>query len=95
MINTNGEGVWQQNYNTRLDNSRHKFAGPVSSSILLKDVEYIEVSDLEITNIRQADQPDIIGSIDALDRTGVAVIAENIGTVNHVVLQGLYIHDVD
>ncbi|MDD7505325.1 MAG: sialidase family protein [Actinomycetaceae bacterium] len=95
VINTNGEGVWYQDYNGALDNSKHKAEGNVSSSILLKDVEYIEVSDLEITNIRQADQPDIIGSIDALDRTGVAVIAENIGTVNHVVLQGLYIHDVD
>ncbi|MDD7465188.1 MAG: sialidase family protein [Actinomycetaceae bacterium] len=95
VINTNGEGQWQQNYNTALDNTKHKNQGTVSSSILLKDVPYIEVSNLEITNIRQADQPQILRSKDAMDRTGVAVIAENAGTINHVVLKNLYIHDVD
>lgn len=95
VINTNGEGQWEQNYNTPLDNPKHKNHGTVSSSILLKDVPYIEVSNLEITNIRQADQPEILRNKDAMDRTGVAVIAENSGTVNHVVLKDLYIHDVD
>lgn len=95
IINTNGEGVWYEDYNTKLDNPSHKQKGNVSTSILLKDVEYIEVSELEITNKRQDDQDPILKNQNAMDRTGVAVIAENIGTVNHVVLKKLYVHDVD
>lgn len=94
VINTNGKGVWHQDFHTALDNSRHKNKGDVSSSILLKDVEYIEVSNIEITNARTGDETYAYNDINAMNRTGVAVIAENIGTVNHVVLENLYIHDV-
>lgn len=95
VINTNGKGTWYEDYHTKLDSSSHRFKGTVSSSVLLKDVEYIEVSHLEITNDRQDTDPGKYNDVDAMNRTGVAVIAENIGTVNHVVLKDLYIHDVD
>ncbi len=95
IINTNGNGVWYEDYNTSLDSSSHTFQGDVSTSILLKDVEYVEVSDLEITNALSKDEESHYNDADQMDRTGVAVIAENIGTVNHVVLKNLYIHDVD
>ena len=95
VINTNGEGIWQEDYHTTLDSATHKSKGPVSSSILLKDVEYVEVSDLEITNDRLPNAAGAYNDTELLDRTGVAVIAENNGTVHHVVLKDLYIHDVD
>ena len=70
----------------------HKNKGTVSSTILLKDVSYITVKNLEITN----DDPDVYDPIDTwkwtdtadsdgtkldrsadrMDRTGVAGIAE-------------------
>lgn len=30
-----------------------------------------------------------------MDRTGVAGVAQNKGTINHIVLDDLYVHDVD
>ncbi len=47
QINANGKGVWYQDYGNRLDNTWHKYQGNVSSTILLEDVEYIEVRGLE------------------------------------------------
>ena len=100
---------WYQDYKARVGN--HKNKGTVSSTILLKDVSYITVKNLEITN----DDPDVYDPIDSwqwtdtedsdntkldrsadrMDRTGVAGIAENGTTMSHVTLDGLNIHDVD
>ena len=38
-IDTNGQGIWYQDYGKRLDNANHKNKEYVSSSILLYDVE--------------------------------------------------------
>ena len=100
---------WYQNYRAHVGNHQNK--GTVSSAILLKDVSYITVKNLEITN----DDPDVHDPIDTwkwtdtadsdgtkldrsadrMDRTGVAGIAENGTTMSHVTLEGLNIHDVD
>ena len=100
---------WYQDYRARVGNHQNK--GTVSSTILLKDVSYITVKNLEITN----DDPDVYDPIDTwkwtdtadsdgtkldrsadrMDRTGVAGIAENGTTMSHVTLEGLNIHDVD
>ena len=100
---------WYQNYRAAVGNHQNK--GTVSSTILLKDVSYITVKNLEITN----DDPDVYDPIDTwkwtdtadsdgtkldrsadrMDRTGVAGIAENGTTMSHVTLEGLNIHDVD
>ena len=100
---------WYQNYRVSVGNHQNK--GTVSSTILLKDVSYITVKNLEITN----DDPDVYDPIDTwkwtdtadsdgtkldrsadrMDRTGVAGIAENGTTMSHVTLEGLNIHDVD
>ena len=92
-IDTNGQGVWYQDYGTALDNPSHKYEGYVSSSILLYDVEYIEINNLEITN----EAPEIetrYNNIDTMNRTGVAVVSQNNGTIDHIHLNGLNIHDV-
>ena len=100
---------WYQNYRASVGNHQNK--GTVSSTILLKDVSYITVKNLEITN----DDPDVHDPIDTwkwtdtadsdgtkldrsadrMDRTGVAGIAENGTTMSHVTLEGLNVHDVD
>lgn len=100
---------WEQDYRANVGN--HKNKGTVSTTLLLKDVSYITVSNLEITNDdadvydpidtwKWTDTPDSDGtkldrSASRMDRTGVAGIAENGATMSNVTLDNLYIHDVD
>lgn len=109
VINANGQGVWYQNYDRNLDNNQHRRMGYVSSAILLYDVDFVEVSDLEITNISddfdyfkgafssvpEASSQSAGADNKRMDRTGVAGIAKDCGTMEHVYLDNLYIHDVD
>lgn len=97
-INTNGNGQWELNYGTRLDNVNHKWKGTVSSSILIEDAEYLEIEGLELTNDRNSatdtEKDKKYNDAYAMDRTGVAGVAKDNGTVDHIVLNDLYIHDV-
>ena len=98
QINTNGHGQWDLNYGTPLDNQNHKWKGKVSSSILIEDTEYIEIKGLELTNDRNSatdtEKGKAYNDAYAMDRTGVAGVAKDNGTVDHIVLNDLYIHDV-
>lgn len=99
-INTNGHGQWELNYGKHLDNQNHKWKGTVSSSILLKDVEYVEIRGLEVTNDRYTKDDNVNDNEKeyndpyCMDRTGVAGVAKDKGTLDHIVLEDLYIHDV-
>lgn len=97
-INTNGHGQWELNYGNPLDNQNHKWKGTVSSSILIEDTEYLEIEGLELTNDRKSatdtEQSKAYNDAYAMDRTGVAGVAKDNGTVDHIVLNDLYIHDV-
>ena len=98
QINTNGHGQWDLNYGTPLDNQNHKWKGKVSSSILIEDTEYIEIKGLELTNDRNSatdtEKGKAYNDAYAMDRTGVAGVAKDNGTVDHIVLDDLYIHNV-
>ena len=98
QINTNGHGQWELNYGNPLDNQNHKWKGTVSSSILIEDAEYLEIEGLELTNDRKSatdtEQGKAYNDAYAMDRTGVAGVAKDNGTVDHIVLNDLYIHDV-
>ena len=98
QINTNGHGQWELNYGNPLDNQNHKWKGIVSSSILIEDAEYLEIEGLELTNDRESstdtEKDKKYNDADAMDRTGVAGVAKDNGTVDHIVLNDLYIHDV-
>lgn len=98
IINANGEGVWYQDYGAALDNAYHRAKGYVSSTILLYDVDFVEIENLEITNA--SDDAEFIQNglsnvSERMDRTGVAGIAKDGGTMEHVYLKDLYIHNVD
>ena len=97
-INTNGHGQWELNYGNPLDNQNHKWKGTVSSSILIEDTEYLEIEGLELTNDRNSatdtETDKAYNDAYAMDRTGVAGVAKDNGTVDHIVLNDLYIHDV-
>ena len=93
IIDTNGQGVWYQNYGNQLDNQAHVHQGYVSSSILLYDTEYIEINNLEIVNKAPAIET-AYNAASVMDRTGVAGVAQNKGALEHIYLNGLYIHDV-
>jgi len=60
--------------------------GTVLDTLLLENVEYWEVSNLEITNL---------GPTRENWRTGVKVLANNCGTLHHIQLKNLYVHDVN
>ncbi|MHC4149230.1 MAG: right-handed parallel beta-helix repeat-containing protein [Planctomycetota bacterium] len=60
--------------------------GLVLDTLLLENVEYWEVSNLEITNL---------GPTRENWRTGVKVFANNCGTLHQIQLKNLYVHDVN
>lgn len=94
LIRTNGQGVWYQNYGKQLDSASHVFQGYVSSSVLLYDTEYIEIRNLEIEN-RAPRVDTFYNAADVMNRTGVAAVAQDKGTIEHIYLDGLNIHDVN
>ncbi|MDO4412699.1 hypothetical protein [Cutibacterium sp.] len=100
VIAANGSGQWKLDYGLTLSHAQHYLnKDAVSSTILLKDAENIEISDLEITNARVEDASGLENGCAyndncALDRTGIAGVAQNKGTLDHVTLQDLYVHSV-
>lgn len=80
-IHANGQGIWYQDYKGQMDDKNHKSKGYISSAILLYDVDFVEISDLEITN-QSNDFDYFTGSVSSvsktsgrMDRTGVSGIA--------------------
>lgn len=92
-INTNGQGIWYQDYGRSLDSSSHVYQGYVSSSILLYDVEYIELSNIALTN-NKLEIDSVYNTLDYMNRTGVAVVSQNKGTLEHIYLDNLDVRDV-
>lgn len=60
--------------------------GKYGAAVLLENMAFVEISDLEITNR---------GIQRAPKRYGVAIKAQNMGECKHVYLQDLFIHDVN
>lgn len=60
-------------------------AGTAEDAVLLKNVEYWEVRNLEVTNT---------GATSGI-RRGVHVVTENSGDLHHIYLQNLTVHDVN
>lgn len=94
-INANGLGVWYQDYGTELDCPTHVYKGDVSSTVLLYDCENIILKDIEITNKGSEKDAEEYSAPNKMDRTGVAVVAKNRGTLHEIKLDNLYIHDVN
>lgn len=60
--------------------------GKVRDTLFVRNTPFIEISDLEITNLGEKPEP---------WRTGVHVSADGIGKLEHVVLRKLHVHDVN
>lgn len=60
--------------------------GETMDTLLLENNQYIEISDLEITNQ---------GAARAEWRTGVRISAKGSGTIHWIILRRLYVHDVN
>lgn len=93
-IDADGSGIWYQDYGVKLDSPGHVYKGDVSSAILLFDTENILIHDIEITNYEEFTTEENYCAADKLDRTGVAAVAKNRGTLHNITLSNLYIHDV-
>ncbi len=94
-IEANGKGIWYQDYGNELDAPTHVYKGNVSSAILLYDTENIILRDIEITNKGSEKTAEEYSAADKTDKTGVAVVAQNRGTLHSIVLDKLFIHDVN
>lgn len=68
------------------DRPRIDGQGSVSDTLLLRNVEFWEVSDLEITNEGSQREP---------WRTGVRIVVDDFGSMRHIRLKGLFVHDVN
>jgi hypothetical protein len=68
------------------DKPRIDGEGKVLDTVLIRNVEYWQISDLEVTNQGPQREP---------WRTGVRVLAENYGTMHQIHLKNLYVHDVN
>jgi len=68
------------------DRPRIDGRGNVNPTLLLQNVEYYEISNLEITNT---------GPTRAAGRMGVYIHVNNFGTAHNIKLKNLYIHDVN
>ena len=60
--------------------------GKFLDTLLLRNVEFWEVSDLELSNL---------GTNRAPGRTGVRVVTDGFGTMRHIHLRNLFVHDVN
>jgi hypothetical protein len=60
--------------------------GETLDTVLIQNVEYWRISDLEVTNEGPDRQP---------GRTGVRIVADGFGPMRHIHLTGLYVHDVN
>ena len=94
LIQTNGQGIWYQDYGNELDAPTHVYRGYVSSAVLLYDCEYLTVENLEISN-KGGVFGETYSASYKMNRTGVAGIAKNRGTLHEIHLNNLYIHDVE
>ena len=94
VIHANGQGLWYQDYGKPLDNPLHVSKGWVSSAVCLFDCAYIEIRNIAVTN-RAIDRSVPYNDLHAMDRTGVAVVAQNKGTLQHIYLDHLEGQDVD
>lgn len=93
LIQTNGNGIWYQDYGTELDSPVHVREGYVSSCVLLYDAAYITVKDLAMTN-----ECKVVGEVYEapykMNRTGVAVVAKDRGTIKEIHLKNLEIRKI-
>lgn len=94
-IEADGKGMWYQDYGLSLDSPGHIYKGDVSSAILLYDTENILIHDIEITNAEEYTDAESYSAPYKTDRTGVAAVAKNRGTLHNITLKNLYIHDVN
>lgn len=92
-IDADGTGIWYQDYGVELDSKTHVNKGYVSSAVLIYDASYIYIHDIEITNC-----PEITGEVyeaaHKMDRTGLAAVAKDKGTLRGLRVSALCIHHV-
>jgi hypothetical protein len=68
------------------DRPRIDGEGKTRDVVLLRNVEYWEILNLEITNLGPAREP---------ERTGVRIVSDGFGKMRHIHLRNLFVHDVN
>ncbi len=74
-------GMYGEGAKPRIDGE-----GKVLDTLLLRNADYWEIRDLEITNLGETTAP---------ERTGVRIASDNYGTMYSIHLSSLFVHDVN
>ncbi|MEE1296645.1 MAG: hypothetical protein UHD09_07385 [Bifidobacterium sp.] len=94
-IAADGAGLWHEDYGAPIGGSPHRSSGEVSTALLLMDVSHVTVRDLELSNRRTPGEAPAFNARGARDRTGLAAIAQERGTMRGVTVERLHVHDVE
>ncbi len=92
VIDSEGAGEWYENYGDLLDSPVHRYEGVVSSTILICDSNNITIEDVEVRNSLIYKKAYSDG--DRIDRTGIAVVAKNRGTIKNITIKNVSVTSV-
>ena len=87
ILDAKGEGIWLQDYGCPLDNPNHIYKAQVSSTILLFDCNNIKIENLQLQN--SSEEKTNYSDALKLDKTGLAVVAQDRGTISNITLSNL------
>lgn len=93
VIDALGSGIWYENYGGELDNPAHRYKGDVSSTILIYDSNDITVENIEVRNTLL--DKSTYSDSERIDRTGIAVTAQNRGTIRNITIRNVTLKNVD
>ena len=92
VVDAKGKGVWMQDYGCPLDNPNHRWKAEVSSTILIFDCNDIRIENIEVRN-SEVDKEHYSDAL-RMPRTGIAVTAENRGTITGTTIENVFVRDV-
>ncbi len=92
VVDSEGGGVWYENYGVELDSPVHRFKGDVSSTILICDSNDITIENIEVRNTLLDESTYSDG--ERIDRTGIAVVAKNRGTIKNITIKNVSVTSV-
>ncbi len=92
IIDAYGSGIWYEDYGSILDSPSHRWAGDVSSTILIHDSNDITIENIEVRNtlldrLTYSDP-------ERIDRTGIAVCAQERGTTRNITIKNVTVKNV-
>lgn len=93
VVDSEGGGIWYENYGSVLDSPVHRYRGDVSSTVLIYDSNDITIENIEVRNTLLDKSTYSDG--ERIDRTGIAVTAQNRGTIHNIIIRNVSVTSID